>query len=292
MATLDKRTGEIKEGIGGSSSKEAARQNRERRDMSKDSREAARQNRERRDMSKASREAAAQNKERFSGVAGSGGGAPPAGGAGMPGTSPRLQQSQERMQQARKRMQQAEKEQRDSKMAMGSAMKQKGIRGALRRGFVSRRRKRSEKDLKRAKKDLKKAQKANATEMFREFAGIMWLRFCWSWLWGSFGHTIYLINFTFFIGFMQRYIGFYLPIKIPEVGGEWTYNPMAPKSGAKKGAGKTKVMIIKVFELLFIALVTLLVLAADTLIIGMIGMLILVFASIAGAPLVGSVLNF
>jgi len=45
-------------------------------------------------------------------------------------------------------------------------------------------------------------------------------------------------------------------------------------------------MIIKVFEIVFIAMVSLLVFGADLLMLGMIGVLILLFLELTGLPIV------
>lgn len=122
----------------------------------------------------------------------------------------------------------------------------------------------------------KPAESTNEMEAFmKKWIGAMWIRTCWMWLWPSFGHSIYLINITFFIGFMSKFARRW----IPEVGAEWFYiSPGmrvgaggAPQKGrsskASRAGTKAAVMVVKVGELGAMGLITFLVAMFDIFVI-------------------------
>lgn len=223
MATLDKRTGKIKEGIGGADSKEIAQQMKQLRSG----------------RSSASQEAALQAKDLRTGAG------------------------------SRRNFQSATRGARKER--------QKKDRAAL----VTQNKNR----LKKMKSGAGASQEMTA--QMKKFAGVMWIRANWAWIFPSFGHTIYFINLSYFIGFMRKFIGFYLPIEIPAVGEAWLYQP-----GSKTmSGGKTKALVLKLFEFLAIAFITLLVVAVDMLFLASIGIIIVMAAKASNIPILGGIIS-
>lgn len=222
-ATLDKRTGQVREGIGGASSQEVAAQMRTLRAGGT-----------------ASREAAVQAKDLRSGA----------------GTRREMQSATRGAREER---------QKESRAELASENKSR---------------------LQKMKSGLASLKGIN--EQGKEFAGLLIMRGLWGAIFPSFGHSIYLINFLYIVGFMQNFIGFTLPVKIPELGKSWSMDPKSLMAGAGgKDDGKAKLLILKLFELLIIALITLFVVAADMLFLASIGILIMLAAKVSGTPIIG-----
>lgn len=235
VATLDKRTGKIKEGIGGADSKEIAQQ----------------MKRVRSGKGSGAKEAALQAKDLRSG----------------------------------------EKTRREFQGATRGAREEKLKKNFAEAAGTNKSR------LKRMKAGLGTLK--GMDEEMKKFAGVWWIRTNWAWIFPSFGHSIYLINFSYFIGFMQKQIGFYLPITIPEVGGAWAFDPAkmvgnvtGPTTGAGgKKQGKSKTLILKLFEFLAIAFITLFVVAVDMLFLASIGIIIMMAAKASNTPIVGGAID-
>lgn len=296
MATLDKRTGEIKEGIGGASSEEAAKQAKEFRTGARSaSKEAAAQNRERRGLLAPAR--AVGTSRRGSGPQAPGGAGRTGGGRGGLLAPARAVGTGRRGLNVRRRERPGGTE--GSPDARSEEFQRRAVRLKERMGTAMDKNAGKLKRLKAgvgAAKDAKAVVKGMGKEM-QKFAGVWWVRFNWSLLDLTFGHSIYVIDLTFLIGFMKKYVGFYFPIEIPDVGAEWFYNPGPINPGnivtkAKKG-GKAKVLIVKVFELTAMFWITFLVFLADVMIIALIAVVIAAFLKLgAVGELLAKLLGF
>lgn len=136
--------------------------------------------------------------------------------------------------------------------------------------------------LNKAKQALDTGMEAVAKKT--KLIGIGFVRMMWSFLWPSFGHTIWLINLTFIVSFASRIV--FKKQYLPEVGEEWL--PPVPVGGGAAGAlKKSTLYIFKIADFFAIFLITLLVGLVDMLFL----IIITLFAYIiveGGGALAGS----
>lgn len=135
---------------------------------------------------------------------------------------------------------------------------------------------------KRLTKKIKKKKK------FGQLIGAFIIRLSWAMLWVTWGHSIYIIDLMFFIGFAVPFLGRMI---VPEVGMEWfvgmNFKNKAPIS-------KATVQVIKVAEFTAMFVITFLVASVDLLFLTFIltAAYIVLVVKDALSNLFGSIIDF